>query len=160
MKRVFLLFALAAALTAVSGCKDDPSSAGGPAEMKVAYIDTDELLVKWEKYRDFGDSYIKERNELLSSIAEKNKAQREKDRNFLMSAEDEEAIVKLDAKWTERKEVVTEEIRAAAKKVSSEQKLDLVLDNPSSAAIIEYGGSNITLDVLTVLKSGTENTSS
>lgn len=112
--------------------------------LQVGFIDSDKLLMTWDKYKDLGEEYMKDMAEL-----------RKKDPSQMNDQEKMTFMKNNDAlkeKWDKIKGDVREQIRLAAKKVATQKKLDLILDNSNTTPTIEYGGTDITEDVLKVLE--------
>lgn len=110
---------------------------------QVGYIDTDKLMEKWEKFRASANDYSKEREELMRRLSRNTAGPSFQDRLELMRS---------DEKWDKLKAELRDEIRAAASQVAKEKKLDIILDNGSNSPVIEYGGVEITNDVVKALK--------
>ncbi len=120
--------------------------AAGCAEKKepvIAYIDTDQLLIKWEKYKDYGDAYIKERQEW---------ARRLSDPSRKTSASEQVEYMKVMEKWNSKMKEIRDEIREAATKVAHEKKYDVIIDNATTSPVIETGGVDVTVEVLKELR--------
>ena len=149
LKQLTLIFFISIIIT-VCGCQPQggTNTSVTPKQLAIGYIDADELLVKWNKYREFGDKYIAERNKLVETISEKQKKGSSKEDIDKARA----SVAEFDSKWDLEREVIVAEIREASAKVAKEQKIDVVLDNSSSNAVIEYGGTNLTINVLEKLK--------
>ena len=149
LKQLTLIFFISIIIT-ICGCQPQGGTNTSviSKQLAIGYIDTDELLVKWNKYKEFGDKYIAERNKLVETISEKQKKGNSKEDIDKARA----SIAEFDSKWDLEREVIVAEIREASAKVAKEQKIDVVLDNSSSNAVIEYGGTNLTINVLEKLK--------
>ena len=140
-------------------------------QLNVAYINTDNLLKKWEKYRDLGDKYIKDRdkyikdrNDLASkvkrlrsdmegNISEINDSQKKElaelqSQHLTLTTE----LQSLNAEWSKKRTDIVNELRDIASEVAKEQKIDVVIDNSESSPVIEYGGEDITVDILSKLR--------
>lgn len=136
--------------------KGGTASSASDGKMTVAYIDTDSLLKKWERYRDMGDEYIKERDALAIKVKAKaaelsgKSSISEQDRAAMLELQEKDRELK--SRWSEKKQVIVSEIRAVASEVASEQNINIVIDNSESSPVIEYGGVDITTDILTKLK--------
>jgi Skp family chaperone for outer membrane proteins len=110
---------------------------------RVGYIDTDKLMQKWEKFKTSADEYTKEREQLMRRLARNRSGPTFQDRLEVM---------KSDEKWDKLKRELRDEIKAAAAQVAKDKKLDIILDNGATSPIIEYGGVDVTNDVVKVLK--------
>lgn len=140
-------------------------------KLNVAYINTDNLLKKWEKYRDLGDKYIKDRdkyikdrNELTSKVKKLRNEMEGNDSEITDSQKKELAelqsrhqtltteLQSLNAEWTKKRSDIVNELRGIAAEVAKEQKIDVVIDNSESSPVIEYGGEDITVDILSKLR--------
>ncbi|MDQ7824794.1 MAG: hypothetical protein RDV48_18495 [Candidatus Eremiobacteraeota bacterium] len=139
MKRILKILCIVLSLAILTGA----GCTAKKKELRVGYIDSDKLLVKWEKYREFGDSYLKERSILIDKVAKDPKN---------ISIEIQNKIVSMDTKWEQVKKEIRDELKVASQKVAKEQKFDLVLENSESNPTIEYGGTDITNEVLSILK--------
>lgn len=151
LKQATLVILIALIIT-TCGCQPQTDNQAGttPKHLTVGYIDTDQLLVKWDKYKEFGDKYIAERNKLVESIAEKsNQGKNVSDES---KAQAQALIAEFDSKWDVQREKVVEEIRESSQAVAKEQNIDVVIDNSATNPIIEYGGTDLTLSVLKKLK--------
>jgi outer membrane protein len=134
---LILTTALVITLCTLSGC-------GEKKEMKIGYIDTDQLLAKCEKYKKIGNDFRKDQEELAKKYARQGSQ---------VSPSDQEIEVrKLQEKWDKIKKDVREEIRSAAQEEAKQKKIDLVLDNTQSSPAIEYGGTDMTEDLIKRLK--------
>lgn len=139
-----------------ASCDKSGVNSGSSDKMTVAYIDTDSLLKKWERYRDMGDEYIKERDALAKKVKAKaseisgKSSLSDKDRSEMLELQQKDRELK--SRWSEKKQIIVNEIRAVAAEVASEQNINIVIDNSESSPVIEYGGVDITTDILTKLK--------
>jgi len=138
LKRASFVYILIAffALLLISGCAEKK-------EPIIAYIDTDQLLIKWDKYKDYGDSYIKERQEW---------ARRLSDTSRKTTAADQVEYMKAMQKWDSKMKEIRDEIRAAATKVAHDKKYDVIIDNATTTPVIETGGVDVTTEVLKELR--------
>jgi len=141
MKKKTLSFSVIAALILVfcslSGCRQK-------IDLKIGYIDTDQLLVRCEKYKKVGEDFQKDQEALVKKYAGPDGQK--------PSLEGQVEVLKLQEKWDRIKKDVRDEIRTATMEIAREKKLDLVLDNTTSNPVIEYGGVNITDDIVKRLK--------
>ena len=138
MKRtsVAICLLLICLLFSISGC-------GEKKPLQVGFIDTDQLLVRWDKYKNYAEEISRQQQELSSTLPKDPGA---------MSPSDQMKIAKMKEEWNKKKEELRDDIREAAKVVAREKKLDMILDNSSSAPVIEYGGKDVTNDVLKAVK--------
>ena len=125
--------------------------------LNVAYINTDSLLKKWEKYRDLGDKYIKDRNDLATKVKNLRKEISSNDAEITDSQKKELANLQnkhqaLTTEWSKKRTEIVDEIRAIASEVAKEQHFDIVINNSESSPVIEYGGEDITVDILSKLR--------
>ncbi len=155
-KAAAVLFLIVMPLLFCFSCSGEKTADLDRKTLVVAYINTDELLIKWEKYRYLGDEYIKQRDKLARDLKDKNKALAEK---TSISDEDKKSFMilrnqynELISQWAAKKRTIVEEIRSVASEVIEAKNIDVVLDNCESSPVIEYGGTDITLDVLAKLK--------
>lgn len=154
MRASIAFLCIVTVLFACAGCRENKPEA--PKTLKVAYIDTDQLLQKWEKYRDLGDQYITQRNEIGEKLqALKRRVGEQKE----ISKQDKEEFNKLEQKhieltsqWSDKKKQIVEEIRSVAAEVAEAQKIDVIIDNSESTPVLEYGGSDVTVDILSKLR--------
>ena len=126
-------------------------------QLSVASINTDNLLKKWEKYRDLGDEYIKDRNELASKVKNLRKEMNGNASEITESQKKELAELQnkhqaLTAEWSKKRSDIVNELRDIASEVAEEQHFDIVMDNSDSSPVIEYGGEDITADILSKLR--------
>lgn len=112
-------------------------------KLSAGYIDTEQLLFKWEKYKEYGNEYLKEQEKLMKKIGNGNN-------NLTFS--DQVEIMKSKEKWDKIKSDIRNEIRSVTREVAKANRIDLVLDNPTSNPVIENGGKDITSEVLKALK--------
>lgn len=115
---------------------------GEEKALQVGFIDTDQLMMEWDKYKDFGQDYIKERQELMNTLPKDPKD---------VTLADRKKILDNQQKWQEVKDKLRDEIRGASLVVAREQKLDMIIDNSETMPVVEYGGTDVTVDVLKVL---------
>lgn len=158
MNKIIVAVITLAMAAACSSCAPDSKGGGTGARagMTVAYVDTDTLLKKWEKYRDMGDQYIKERDELAAKVKAKRReieaagSVSEKDRGELIALQNRHS--ELSSKWNEKMNSIVSEIRSVASEIAADQKIDVVISNSESTPVIEYGGVDITTEILSRLK--------
>jgi Skp family chaperone for outer membrane proteins len=119
---------------------------GGCSEktFEVGYINSDKLLLSWTKYKNYGEEYMKDMEELRKKDPTKMNEQEK-----LTYMQDSNA---LKEKWDKIKGEVREQIRLAANEVASKKRLALILDNSNTTPTIEYGGTDVTDDVLKLLE--------
>lgn len=132
-----VIAALVIVFCGLSGCREKH-------ELKIGYIDTDQLLVKCEKYKKVGEDFLKDQEALVKKYRTPEGQK--------PSLEGQVEVMKLQEKWDKIKKDVRDEIRSKTAEIAKEKKLDLVLDNTSSTPVIEYGGVNITDDIVKRLK--------
>lgn len=123
------------------GCKEDSAQDEAGTELKAGYIDSDRLLDNYSDYRIFlvdKEKHAQEMRELLSSGKELTDSEKEKiKKTTLEYMKTEEGLI--------RKFVET--VREASRKVCDAKKLDMVINNPSSNSVLEFGGIDITSEV-------------
>ncbi len=136
MKISAVIAALMIVFCCISGCREK-------RELKVGYIDTDQLLVKCEKYKKVGEDFLQDQQALVKKYGTDGQKP---------SMEGQVEVMKLQEKWNKIKQDVRDEIRIATTEVAKEKKMDLVLDNTTSSPVIEYGGVDITDDIIKRLK--------
>lgn len=171
MKKLAVVALIIISSFCLSSCTKTESGDVSKKTLNVAYINTDNLLKKWEKYRDLGDKYIEERNknikEMSDIISKKNNFLKEIEGNISEqtdSKKKEWAEIQsqyntltnqakaINADWTKKKNNVVDEIRTIASEVAKEQHFDIVIDNSESSPVIEYGGEDITADILSKIR--------
>ncbi|MGV8124150.1 MAG: OmpH family outer membrane protein [Candidatus Xenobiia bacterium LiM19] len=138
MKRASILYAMVAlfALLIIAGCAEKK-------EPVIAYIDTDQMLIKWEKYKDYGDAYIKERQEWTRRLSDPARK---------TTAADQVEFTKSMEKWDAKMKEIRDEIREAATKVAKDKKYAVIIDNATTSPVIEAGGVDVTVEVLKELR--------
>lgn len=108
-------------------------------ELRVGIIDTQRIMAQWPKFRQTWIDVQREGYQLFQSI-NKNKT--------TISPTDREAVKEASEKWQKVKEQLTDEARGAAIAVAKTKKLQMVVVNSG----VEFGGEDITEDVLKLLK--------
>ena len=63
----------------------------------------------------------------------------------------------LTAEWSKKRTDIVNELRGIASEVAKEQHFDVVIDNSESSPVIEYGGEDITVDILSKLREKEDN---
>ena len=171
MRKIVVVALIIISSFCLSSCTKTESGDFSKKTLNVAYIDTDSLLKKWEKYRDLGDKYIEERNKNIKDmsdiISKKNNFLKEIDGNISEQSDSKKkewaeiqskynAITNqakvINAEWTKKQNDVVDEIRVIASEVAKEQHFDIVINNSESSPVIEYGGEDITVDILSKIR--------
>ena len=171
MKKIVVVALIIISSFCLSSCTKTGSGDFSKKTLNVAYVNTDSLFKKWEKYRDLGDKYIEERNknikEISDIISKKNNFLKEIDGNISEQSDSKKkewaeiqsrynALTNqskvINAEWSKKKNDVVDEIRAIASEVAKEQHFDIVINNSESSPVIEYGGEDITVDILSKIR--------
>jgi Skp family chaperone for outer membrane proteins len=134
MRIKFIAMALLLTL-ALAGCL-------APKALNIGYIKTDYLLEHWSKYKDLSNKYIKENEDWVKTLP-LTKGE--------LTAEESRQKKDREDKWKKQKEALVLEIRTVATKVMLKENLHFIIVNSESNPIIEYGGKEITSQVLELL---------
>ncbi len=140
---IIMMMLLLSGLTA--GCKSNQEGSPGEIpdrnQLKVGYIDSDKLLANYEPYRSFlpdKEKHASQVRELLTSGKK-------------ITPEEEKYIKDTTLDYMSREEELlgrfVERVRAASEIVASEKKLDIIINNPDSGEVIEFGGIDVTSEV-------------
>ena len=161
MKKIAVVALIIISSFCLSSCTK-PESGNVSKTLNVAYINTDSLLKKWEKYRDVCDEYIKDRNELADKVKNLRKQMSSNEAEITDSQKRELADLQtkhqaLTAEWSKKRTDIVNELRGIASEVAKEQHFDVVIDNSESSPVIEYGGEDITVDILSKLREKEDN---
>ena len=114
----------------------------GEKDLAVGYIDVDQMLVRCDKFKSYGEQYAQDQAEFFKKFPKEPSQMSAKEREEYTAANQE-----MKDKWEKIKLGIRDEIKDAAKETAQKQKLDLILDNSSSSPTVEYGGKNVTKDV-------------
>lgn len=147
---------LTVALTALALAALIPGCRGGtntPAannktdrEIKTGLIDSDRLLMDYPEFKKFLDKKQTESRQIRNIMMKKPGEQ-----GGRLSGEDEAHIKKVTEDFMKKEAVIikkfVDEVRDASKQVQDEKKLDMVINNPFSRSVVEFGGVDITDDV-------------
>lgn len=129
----------------LSSCKTEASDSkgakGDSSPLKAGYIDSEKLLENCAEYRDFLPQKESHREKMRELLRPGN----------TLSDKDKEYIKKTTLDFMKKEEAIIEklvgDIRTASKVVASEKKLDIIINNPESSQIIEFGGLDVTSEV-------------
>jgi hypothetical protein len=140
---VMLMAALAAFLM-MAGCRGESggdAAKNPPGELKVGLIDSDRLLENYPEYKKFVDKKEKETLQVRNMLSTGKK----------LSEKDKEYVKSTTLNYMKSEEVIlknfVERVREASSLVMAEKKLSLVINNPGTASVIEFGGQDITSEV-------------
>ncbi|MCD4782579.1 MAG: OmpH family outer membrane protein [Candidatus Eremiobacteraeota bacterium] len=127
-----------------SGDKSGKSNSNSVAsELRVGYIDSDKLLFEFPAFKKFRKKT--ENNDLELGNIVKGKKREEitnKDRKRFKSI-----VSGFLKERSEIKNKFVDKVREASLVVMEEKKLDLIINNATTYAVIEYGGTDVTEDV-------------
>jgi len=126
------------------GCKSGDSSEKPVSnELRVGYIDSDKLLFEFPPFKEFRKKTQEKDIELSKIVMGKKREEiTKKDRQMFNSI-----ISSFLKERTELKNQFVEKVREASTVVMEEKKLDIIINNATTSATIEYGGIDITEDV-------------
>ncbi|MCL5773035.1 MAG: hypothetical protein M1536_01450 [Firmicutes bacterium] len=140
MKKTFILiFTIAIIALLFQGCMS-------PKLYQIGIVDTDRVLQEIgtvPKYQKYNEEYVKERNELASKLP---KTQQE------LTEQHKKEIIEFRQKWSGKNLELKADIIKAGEAVKGTKKLDIIIVNPSMMPIVEYGGIDVTSEVIQGLK--------
>lgn len=146
---IVLMTSIIFAVTVIAGCQGESGNVSGrtvsgSSELRVGYIDSEKLLMEHPEYKRFLEEKDRESIDIKNLIDRGRKA-------GTLSNEEQDYIKDKTKQYIEAEDVIIEsfvsQVREASKQVMNEKKLDLVINNPWSGTIIQYGGTDITEDV-------------
>lgn len=162
MTRTILILTAAALL---AGCEKPAGKAAGSSApaLTTGRVDTAMILQADPEYQKTAEVYVKEQLELEGKFFGKFKdARDEKDESKKkeIAAAYNDARNKLEAKWNKKTAEFLQsrhdKLAAAAEQVAKDQKIDLILVDSKQYPSVEYGGTDITQEVM-LRMAGTDN---
>lgn len=142
MKKVFILiFAFAIIVLLFQGCF-------APRIYQIGLVDTDRVIKELStipKYQKYSEEYTREGNALVAKLP---KTKEE------LTEQQKKEIVEFQQKWANRNLVLElkNDIIKAGEKVKDAKKLDLIIANPLMMPKVEYGGIDVTSEVIQAMK--------
>lgn len=112
-------------------------------ELRVGYIDSDKLLFEFPPFRKFRKKTQTKDFELSEIMKGKKREEiTNRDRQLFNSI-----VNNFLKERTEIKNQFVDRVREASMVVMEEKKLDIIINNATTYAVIEYGGADVTEDV-------------
>lgn len=112
-------------------------------------VDIQRVIKNWHKFQDYNNRLAEEKERFLRAINKDYLLKESIDEvEKRLNPKEREEFSRLKQKWQKWEDALTEEIRKAAQVVADQLKLNFVITSNG----VEYGGVDITADILKELK--------